>query len=51
MTKRRRAWTPWTDRELIIVVKHKKVVYLRHLMRDEKYFFLRTIMEDKIDDG
>lgn len=38
-----------TDRELIKVVKRRKVAYLGHLIRGEKYSLLRIIMEGKID--
>lgn len=38
-----------TDRHLITNIKRRKVAYLGHVMRGEKFSLLRTIMEGKIE--
>lgn len=37
------------DRELLTIVKRRKVAYLGHIFRNTKYLFLKLIMEGKIE--
>lgn len=40
-----------TDRELFENIKKRKIAYLGHIIRGERYHFLRLILQGKIEGG